>query len=86
MCPGRVGTDQEAVDLRKRLTLNKLLSCMKTIGFEVGRGKPPSKDELIDAWGMSMQIELQGDEVVVKSAGEDKTWGTRDDLEVACKR
>jgi hypothetical protein len=86
MCQYHVGTDQDAVDWRFRMTVDSTLAHMKAVGSEVGRGGHPSSADTDDAWGVPLRIEEKAEEVVVSSAGQDMVWNTRDDLRVVCKR
>ena len=47
-------------------------------------GNPPKGDQ--DYWGTSMTFQLDGDTLMFRSAGEDKTFNTQDDIELTANQ
>jgi hypothetical protein len=86
MCRNDTGSSREAHDLRIEMTVNNMLSVMRAMGSAAIRSKPPTEDDLIDAWGTAMQMDVRSEGVTIRSAGADRVWKTSDDLIVVSKR
>jgi general secretion pathway protein G len=83
-CPGSQQTaNTNAHEIRNAVQRWRGLhegSTCPTIAQLVQDGEIDAASKTDDAWGLPYRITCTEDEVVVRSAGPDKRWGTEDDI------
>jgi len=74
------GMGEDAVEQIIATTRHHMRQNTADLAVELREGKLRPNAELKDVWETHLRLELRGVKVIVFSAGQDKAWGTEDDL------